>query len=200
MGTKDFNILDAFIAHCRLGRITQHIASGDRILDFGCGHQARLLTTLRERIKSGIGLDYDIEDSDPWPNIQLRRSRFTGRLDLPNAQFDKIVMLAVLEHIPLDLVGPLFVEFSRVLKPDGRILLTTPTPRGKPVLEFLAFKLRIISAPEIADHKHYYTRNDIESLAEKTGLAVETYRTFQLGMNCIASLRQQPRTVSPIRS
>lgn len=191
MGTKDFNILDAFIARWRLGRITPHIAFGDCVLDFGCGHQAYLLSALRQRITSGIGLDYDIEDSDPWPNIRLRRGRFAGRLNLPDAQFDKIVMLAVLEHIPLNLVGPLFGEFRRVLKPEGRILLTTPTPRGKPVLEFLAFKLRIISAPEIADHKHYYTRSDIESLAARTGLAMEAYQTFQLGMNCFAALRPQ---------
>lgn len=190
MGTNDFNILDAFIARWRLGRIRPHIKSGDTVLDFGCGHQAYLLSSVRHLISQGIGLDYDTEDSNPWPNIQLRRTRFTGRMEFPDLHFDKIVMLAVLEHIPLDFVGPLFCEFRRILKPDGRILITTPTPRGKWVLEFLAFQLHIISTSEIADHKKYYDRRDIENLAFEQMLAISVYRKFQLGMNSMAELRK----------
>ena len=89
-------------------------------------------------------------------------------------------------------MDPLFTEFRRILKDDGRILLTTPTPASRPLLEFLAFKLKIISGPEIADHKHYYSRADIGGIAARHGLACETYRTFQFGLNSFASLVKRP--------
>ena len=103
-----------------------------------------------------------------------------------------ISILAVLEHIPLDQVDVLFREFSRVLAPDGRILITTPTPAAKPVLDFLAFKLHVISEPEIADHQHYYSQADLSALAERHSLKVTAYHKFLFGFNCSAALAKLP--------
>jgi hypothetical protein len=40
-------------------------------------------------------------------------------------------------------------------------LITVPSWYAKPALEFLAFKLGIVSLEEIADHKRYYNRDDL---------------------------------------
>ena len=183
MGTKDFNALDLFISRWRSRIVSRHINEGDRVLDFGCGHQALFLHSVQKTIKQGIGMDYDAEPSHPAANIEIQNFHFKEKFEFPDASLDQVAILAVLEHIPLNQVATLFLEFRRILKSGGKVLITTPTPASKPVLEFLAFKLKIISAPEIADHKHYYSRSDMQQLAEQYDFKCNTSQTVQLGMN-----------------
>ena len=193
MGTKDFNALDLFICRWRSRIVRRHVRAGSAVMDFGCGHQAFFLRTLAADISQGIGLDYDATPGRVAPNLEIRQFHFRDRFEFPDGSFDHITILAVLEHIPLDQVSVLFREFHRILKDGGSVLLTTPTPASKPLLEFLAFKLRIISGPEIADHKHYWNRADITALARDSGFSVSTYRHFQFGLNSFAALEKLPK-------
>lgn len=186
MGTKDFNQLDLLIGRWRLRQVQRHFQAGDTVLDFGCGHQALLLRTIAGRIRRGVGLDYDVADARLAPHVEILGRRFVDRLDFPDATFDRIALLAVIEHIPPADVPVLLAEFRRVLKPGGQLVLTTPTPAARPVLEFLAFRLRVISAPEIRDHKHYYSRADLLALADRHQFTCSRYATFQLGLNSVA--------------
>jgi cyclopropane fatty-acyl-phospholipid synthase-like methyltransferase len=187
MGTKDFNALDLFICRWRSRVVRRHITPGSTVMDFGCGHQALFLRAIQNDLKQGIGLDYDATPSQLAPNIEIRNFHFEDRFDFPDGCFDQVSILAVLEHIALDQVDTLFREFSRILTPGGRVLITTPTPAAKPVLEFLAFKLKIISAPEIADHRHYYNKTDLHALATRHDLRFDVYHKFLLGFNCFAA-------------
>ena len=54
-------------------------------------------------------------------------------------EFDTIVLLAVIEHIEVSEVYLIFDKFSKHLKKGGKILLTTPTPKSKWILELLAW-------------------------------------------------------------
>ncbi len=197
MGTKDFNALDLFICRWRSRIVRRFIRPGATVMDFGCGHQALFLRSVQHDIKSGIGLDYDAAPGRLAANLEIQQFHFKTRFEFPDRTFDQITILAVVEHIPLDQVGLLFREFRRILKDDGRVLLTTPTPAAKPLLEFLAFKLKIISAPEIADHKHYYSESDLRALATQQGFACSVYETFQFGLNCFAAFTKQPDAVRP---
>jgi cyclopropane fatty-acyl-phospholipid synthase-like methyltransferase len=192
MGTKDFNALDLFICRWRSGIVRRAIRPGSTLLDFGCGHQALFLQSIRQQIGHGVGLDYDATPARLAPNLEIRKYHFHDRFDYADSTFDQVSILAVLEHIPLDQVDVLFREFRRILRPSGQILLTTPTPASRPLLEFLAFRLRIISGPEIADHKHYWSREDIAALAARQGFTSPEYRTFQWGLNSIAVLTKAP--------
>jgi ubiquinone/menaquinone biosynthesis C-methylase UbiE len=197
MGTKDFNALDLFICRWRSGIVRRFIQRDTTVLDFGCGHQALFLRGIAPGIKQGIGLDYDAAPGRPLANLEIQNFHFKTRFEFPDRSFDHVTILAVLEHSPLDQVDVLFHEFRRILKPGGSVLLTTPTPASQPVLEFLAFKLKIISAPEIADHKHYWNRPDIEQLAARTGYRCAHYRTFQFGLNSFAALEPSPTAPAP---
>lgn len=107
---------------------------------------------------------------------------------LENESPNTIVALAVMEHIEIDGVYGIFMKFKKVLKKDGIIFLTTPTKMAKPVLEIWAF-LGIVDRKNIEEHKHYWTKEEILDLAEKTGFVVEKYRKFQFGFNQMAVLR-----------
>lgn len=190
MGTKDFNFIDRAIAYLRLGKVRGYAEEGDIVLDFGCGNQAFFLHSVKDKINSGVGIDYEVEDKKVGKNISLIKQGFEDALPFEDSSFNKIFILAVLEHISPEKVITLFSELARVLRSGGKIILTTPTPRSKPILEFLAFKLRLISRSEVADHKKYYTRHDMKELAKKTRLGLKKYETFQLGLNSLAVMEK----------
>jgi 2-polyprenyl-3-methyl-5-hydroxy-6-metoxy-1,4-benzoquinol methylase len=91
-------------------------------------------------------------------------------------------MIAVLEHIENE--QEILSEIHRILVPNGKLILTVPSIWAQPVLEFLAYKLRIVSEAEIRDHKRYYTHDRLKAvLVEKTGFQQFTHRYFQFWMN-----------------
>jgi ubiquinone/menaquinone biosynthesis C-methylase UbiE len=91
-------------------------------------------------------------------------------------------MLAVLEHIEDD--TSVIAEVYRVLKSGGKLILTVPSVWAKPVLEFLAFRVGIVSRSEILDHKRYYTRQRLEQdLTINANFTNFYHYYFQLGMN-----------------
>lgn len=189
MNTKSWNLLDKFISRYRLFAVIRYIKKDDIVLDLGCGVQHYLLTGGKNKFKFGYGLDYDIEDSQAG-NLILIKHRCAGSLPVKDNFFDKVFLLAVLEHIEEKDVPGLFLEFSRILKKNGRVIITTPTPRAKPVLEFLALKLKVVTPEEVTDHKHYYLAEEIRNLAEKSGLRIIKARCFQLGFNCLYILEK----------
>jgi cyclopropane fatty-acyl-phospholipid synthase-like methyltransferase len=190
MGTRDFNALDLFICRWRSRIVRRHLRPGTTLLDFGCGHQALFLRAVEADLAHGTGLDYDAEPGRLSPKLELSNFRFRDRFEYPDGHFGQITILAVLEHIPLDQVDVLFREFRRILAPGGRILLTTPTPAAKPLLEFMAFRLKIISQPEIADHKHYYSEANLRALAMRHDLRVVAHEKFLFGFNGFAAFEK----------
>ena len=97
-------------------------------------------------------------------------------------------MLAVLEHIEYE--ESILQEIYRILKPSGKLVLTVPSIWAKPVLEFLAYRLKIVDEHEIHDHKRYYNRKKLRSvLVEKSGFSTFQHRYFQIFMNnfCIVA-------------
>lgn len=190
MKTKNFNVIDKTIAKMRLGKVSKFVDKGDVVLDFGCGYQAFFLKSISNLISKGWGVDYEVEEDHSLSNLKLMNFNYQGTLPFEDKKFDKIFLLAVYEHIPLESTVSLLVELKRVLKDNGKIVLTIPTPKGKPVMEFLAFKLGVISRAEIADHKKYYSKEDIQSDAAKAGLSLSYHSYFQFGWNSLQVLEK----------
>lgn len=190
MGTKNFNFIDRLISRLRLQKISKYIKKDDIIFDFGSGNQLYFLDHIKDKIKYGVGLDYDMPNKHLAKNIKLIKYRFVKKLPLESGYFTKIFLLAILEHIDVKIVKTLFDELYRILMPTGKIILTTPTPFSKPVLEFLANRLHIISKEEINDHKKYYSKQNLIDIAKKAGLKFEEYRTFQFKLNSYAVLKK----------
>jgi len=189
MNTKGFTLLDRFLSKYRLSVVAKYVEKDDVILDIGCGVQHYLLTNFKHKFKLGYGLDYDIV-SFQNENLVFLNYKYQGNLPLKDDFFDKVFLLAVLEHIERKDVGALFLEFSRILKKNGWIIITTPTPRCKAILELIAFKLKLVATEEVADHKHYYTENEIRDLAIASKLKVCNFKLFQFGLNSLYVLEK----------
>ena len=155
--------------------------AGSRLLDVGCGLDNWLVTSGDRFRDDSLGIDPDLDED----RIDERGRRATVdevARDEPG-RFDAATSLAVIEHLPTDQVDAHLTAIRTVLRPGGVLFLTTPTPRSKPVLEFLAFRLKVISAHEIRDHRHYYDERELVELFRRTGFERVEHEHFQFGMN-----------------
>ena len=183
MGTKEFNILDKFIAYLRYKEVLPFIKKRDKVLDFGCGYHGTFLKLIQNRIEYGVGIDYELVDSETG-NLKFINYYFSHSLPFKANTFNKVCLLAVIEHLTPDLRDRLIKEIHRVLSPKG-LLIITPTPKSKPLLEFLAFKLKIISQQEIADHKIYYDENKLSRILHQFNFVLKFKKKFLFGLNGI---------------
>lgn len=181
MDTAGFNLIDKILAKWRFSMVEKYVKDNFVVVDLGCGKEARFLKRIAPKIKMGIGLDYEVENQT-FDNIRLIKDDLSGNIPLKNESVDVVVMTAVLEHIEITRVDSLMEELRRIINKEGKIMMTTPTPKSKLILETLA-RLGIVSGAEIFDHKKYYGKKDVEKLAKIHKLKIIDYRLFQLGLN-----------------
>jgi ubiquinone/menaquinone biosynthesis C-methylase UbiE len=138
------------------------------ILDVGCGTGETISFVKKSRRKWRVwGID-----NNPTA-IKYARSRGHKTIRLANAKklpfgnnkFDAILVLDVLEHIKDP--GKALLEMKRVLKPRGKILITSPAMKY------------IWSRHDVGQgHVTRFNREELRELAEKAGLKTEAIRYF----------------------
>ncbi len=182
----NWNLLDKFIAKMRYFQIDKYIKENGRIVDIGCGQEGAFLLSHKDMIEKGYGLDYKIKSHEVG-NITFINNYISKEIPIPKDSIDVAFLNAVLEHLqhPKDVL----VEALGLLKKGGKIVMTTPTPLAKPILEFMAYKLHIINEAEIREHVHYYSRKDIEELVADLNkicpVKLYQYKTFEIGLNSL---------------
>lgn len=153
------------------------------VLDIGCG-----LGTIIPMLPAGqpyVGVDVS------EALIQYLRGEFPGQrfevrdvdhepLNLGDQRFDTVLMLAVIEH--LHHPEQVLLEVRRYLQPDGRLILTTPTPLGHRVHRW-GTRLGLFVPEAATGHRWQFDLAGITQLLAQAGLRVEHYRRFQLGLN-----------------
>jgi cyclopropane-fatty-acyl-phospholipid synthase len=184
------------------------LEEGQRVLDVGCGWGSFALHAARNHGVSVVGITL----SPPQAETARRRAAEAGLGDkvdvrvqdwreLPDAQFDAISSIGMVEHVGEDSIDAYAVRLRELLKPDGRLLnhgiarLDTGDPTGGPFTEHYVFPdgaplqlSRMLLAFERAglvyDHiegfapdyaetlRHWYTRLD-DRLEEATRLVGE---------------------------
>lgn len=184
-------LLEPLLRWMRLRRVMPHIPQKSVVLDIGCGRKAAFLKALSSHIEQGFGVDFKVENAQ-FDNITTTQLVLDTHLPFENSSFDVVTMLAVLEHIENE--RQILQEIHRVLVPGGKLVITVPSVWSQPVLEFLAYRLKIVSEAEIRDHKRYYNRQKLKkALVEITGFQDFHHQYFQLGMNnfCTVMKRSQ---------
>jgi SAM-dependent methyltransferase len=96
--------------------------SSPAVLDIGAG-QGALSKRLHDAGAKVSACDVVPEQFDV-PGVLFRPVTSDGRLPFDDGQFDAAVAIEVLEHI--DGHDRFFAEVSRVLRPDGLVMFTTP--------------------------------------------------------------------------
>lgn len=174
--------LEPILRKLRIKKITNHISKDCDLCDFGCGTRALLLNTLKPYIRSGIGLDLKLE-SPSDSKITLIKCNLDYNVPLKSDIIDMITSLAVFEHLnnPVNNLK----EAYRILRKDGLLILTTPAPVSKKILEFLTFKLGILSIDTVGDHKNYFDKKILKDMLicagfEKSKIKI---KSFQMGFN-----------------
>jgi len=175
--------LEKFLQLLRFRKIFPYVSKKSKVLDIGCGYNGALLSLVSSRISEGMGIDISVSKNIIANNIKLISQR---NAKLPKNYFDLVTCLAVVEHLENPRI--LLTKAFDALKKKGKLILTTPTPIAKPILEFLAFKLKIISKQEIEDHKKYYNKMKLKDLLISCGFKRKgiEIKSFVFGLNTFA--------------
>lgn len=164
-------LLDQVIQKMRFRQVLNHVEPIEnlygralRVVDVGAG-RGEFSRLLQARGHQVLGLDTH--------NCNLEQG-----LPCADRAYDLAVCIAVVEH--LHQWKKLLAELQRVA---DHVVLTTPSPYGRPVLNFLAF-LRLANPAHIADHKHYLSQSDLVA-------AGYCHKYFQLGLNQVAACSRE---------
>jgi ubiquinone/menaquinone biosynthesis C-methylase UbiE len=103
--------------------IRKYLQPGQKVLDAGCGRYMRFckdLSGMAELV--GIDLETTLETDNRRAPFGVRGD--IARLPFPNGHFDMVISRSVVEHLPDP--PEVFREFSRVLRPGGKVVIITP--------------------------------------------------------------------------
>lgn len=178
--------VDDLIAWLRLRRLLPYLNDPALVVaDFGSGYDTAFLRRLlrQGKVARGIAVDLALDPALASERLSLVVADCNKTLPLGDASVDVATSLAVLEHLNEPELH--LRELFRVLKPGGTLLLTTPAPSAKPVLELIAYRLHIIDEAEIRDHKHYFDAQELKTLFAAAGFVREelAYKPFLFGLN-----------------
>jgi SAM-dependent methyltransferase len=159
-------------------------------LDIGCGPGTFIGTLGEGHLSVGI----DISDSQidyarkRYGTFNKRFERIDGDLELfRDGQFDVVTVIELVEHLLPEQNERLLQEASRVLRPGGRLVVSTPNYGGLwPKVESLVNRLGRISYSD--QHVTHFTRASLHELLGRFGLnnvSVSTYMFVAPFMACL---------------
>ncbi len=189
-----------------------YIPRGATLLDFGCGRGNFVIDELKGHFGATTGIDVSTEATEG--NISVDRVAIAppGALPFPDASFDAVVSLWVLEHLPRPVET--FADIARVLKPGGYFAFVTPNKKS------LLVTLRRLMPDKLSDRLTswlygrteddifdvYYRANtaqDIAALAKQSGFHIAvleenadpsytSFNTFTYRLSSFFSCRPSP--------
>lgn len=190
--TRGFGLLENFLSRKRIKLaegLIEFSATFGRILDVGCGAYPEFLLAVSFAEKFGVDkISFSEGDRSRFMNEGVQVKEFDiedgGSFPFSDSYFDIVTMLAVVEHLDNIKLKKVFCELFRVLKPNGRLIITTPAPWAHWILKLLAV-LRIVSSVEISEHKAYYSHKKLTRVLESAGFNNKNmrYGFFEFAMN-----------------
>ena len=162
--------------------IVPHLRAGSRILEVGCG-AGNLLLQATVPGSYPLALDLSMQAltfvrsrlQDVTPDRGFSCTQAIGEaLPLVEASFDCVLMSEVIEHLEAPEVS--LREAGRVLRPGGRLLVTTPNYRSFwPLMEWAVDRLNM--APKMGGEQHIsrFHPASLRKLLVGLGLTVEYF-------------------------
>ena len=159
---KLLNPFTRFTREIRTRKVLPYIPSAETHIDIGCGPEKYLLRRSPCRVR--IGFD------------QQTGQRLLDTIEAQDDSIDCITMLASIEH--LEYPEKIIRECHRIIRDDGRLIITTPRSSGKWLMKIYDPHYEITEGA----HQRYYDLNSMQSLL-KGFFRIKTYQTFMLGFN-----------------
>ncbi len=183
------SFFDKIFRFLRTQKVIKYVPKNSIVCDIGCGEDPYFLKKISKFIKKGVGFDRKVKEYKDSV-IELKKLKIENKIPLEKESVEVVTLLAVIEHLnnPQEILN----ESFRILKNNGVLILTTPTPLSKPILEFLAFKMKLISRDEIKDHKNYFWPRKIEEMLIKAGFKKEKIKInfFEFFLNSLIIARK----------
>jgi 2-polyprenyl-6-hydroxyphenyl methylase/3-demethylubiquinone-9 3-methyltransferase len=148
--------------------VRERVRAGERVLDVGCG-EGRFAAELTRGGATVVGIDVAEEPlrraRELHPQLDLRLVDDEGGWELADASFDVVWAGEVIEHVA-DTAAWLS-ELRRVMRPGGRLLLSTPA-HGRLAMLRLALSRRAFAAhfDPRGEHLRFYARETLTELLE----------------------------------
>ncbi len=132
--------------------------SNERILDIGCG-RGEIVKECAKVTEGAVGIDYSlaavkIANNHVGTGNIVRAS--ATHLPFKNRVFDGIVMLGFINHLCEEELEMCLQESKRVLKQDGRVLITTPNSFGIALFHVFNIIYRLLFHHQRLPLRSYY--------------------------------------------
>jgi len=156
-----------------------HIPEGVKILDIGTT-DGQLFRHLKHRIKAGLGIDPLLSETVVCDRYRLMPGRFPDQIPR-SEKFDAITFLAVLEHLPKDVVQRCGQICSSLLRPGGCVIITVPSKYVDTILMILKW-LKLVDAHTLGEH-HGFNVSMINEIFSNSLFKLIYKEKYQLGLN-----------------
>ncbi len=176
-------LLSSYIRDIRLKAVSSYIESNSTVLDLACG-QGNLSKFLPSSCKY-----YGVDRVPPsttthftdFTTLDLAKDNSLESLEtwLPQKP-DYITCIAFLEHI----TNPehFLSQYCTLLAPNGKIVGTTPHPRGRLLHESLS-RIYLCSRQGAEEHEDFLRKEDIKKMALTSHGTLTAYKQFLFGLN-----------------
>lgn len=152
-----------------------------KVLDMGCG-----IGALASWVPADLYWGVDIDE----PSLALARRRhprhsFSSSWPAAKPDFDTVVSLAVMEHVPDPAMFLRELAARLSTNPDSRIVCTTPHPLVGRV-HGMGAKIGLFSRHASEEHEDLLDKAMLFQLASEAALKPIAYKRFLLGANQLA--------------
>ncbi len=187
--TRGYGLLEGLLARWRQKQADKLIGDSSRdgrLLDLGCGTYPLTLTLTRFGEKYGLDRNFPPEVvagfQDQGIFLMSHDLEHAESLPFESQFFDVVTMLAVVEHLDRPVLARICREVSRVLRPGGRFIVTTPAVWTGPILTVLS-KIGLLSKEEIEEHRPLLSREEMALLMKENSLVQVRSGTFEFTLN-----------------
>jgi SAM-dependent methyltransferase len=171
--------LDRVLQRQRIQQARRFVPERARVIDIGAFH-GELFRALGGRLAEGWGVEPLLTQRIQEASFAIEPGFFPNRRP-PTADWDAVTMLAVLEHIPEAEQAALIAACHELLRDDGRVIITVPSPRVDQILTVLR-GLRLIDGMSLEEH-HGFKPEDTCALFSPPRFRLIAHKKFQLGLN-----------------
>jgi ubiquinone/menaquinone biosynthesis C-methylase UbiE len=142
------------------------IQGGYNVLEVGCGHGHVLDVILKKNAKV-IGVDINFN------SLMISNKRLDGKdvsliqsnahnLPFKDKTFNVLICSEVLEHLPN--LEEVLKEFKRVIKPNGKIIITVPNDPLMRIARLIYWPFLEYKSLVAETHIHNFTKNSLKKL------------------------------------